>query len=182
MSLLTRCLLFHNLSLEVSNMNKRKFFLLLYTFIIITVNVAIVNAQETLNSSGLTIHGSEGELSYSLGQFLTIHIKNEKNTLEHGVQLIFTNQVSDIQNTNIDGLFSICPIPTSDNIIVTVHDDRPRKYSYRLFSILGKLIDEGEINSKEVNISLLNTTEGIYHLYIYNEENNISSVTKIIKR
>ncbi len=72
---------------------------------------------------------------------------------------------------------SVYPNPTNDKIYL------PEQYinaTYKIYTILGQLIDNGIINKQEISLSRLTT--GIYILKIFDTKTNNEVQTKIIKQ
>lgn len=79
--------------------------------------------------------------------------------------------------------FSLYPNPTTQFVHISSTTDSYQKYTYRLYSITGKLIEQNRMDSLANEIDLSNKNNGVYLIKIYAEKNqNPIQSFKIIKK
>jgi hypothetical protein len=137
--------------------------------------------QESLVSAGNSNTGSNGSISYSVGQiFYTTNI-GTNGYLIQGVQQPFEISVISSDNTlNIDLLFSVYPNPTTDFLILKFEHQDNVNANYQLYNINGSLIKTGKISIGETKIEVVDLSNSIYILKVMLNGKSVKTF-KIIK-
>jgi hypothetical protein len=150
--------------------------------IFFTFSLSMVTAQTSLNASGGNISGSDGTISYSVGQVIYQTQTGTNGTATPGVQQPFEiSVVSAIdENEKITLTASIYPNPTADYIILSIEEHEKVSYNYQLFANTGQLLKTEKILSKQTNIDMQNLIQATYFLKVMQENKEIRTF-KIIK-
>ncbi len=101
-------------------------------------------------------------------------------------QIIYQNTgYSNCYYTNVgikefeNQLISIYPNPVTDHLFIKTA--QTNEYFLQIFDIYGRLVFEQELNKRESMVPISNLKKGIYHVVIYNNDNNKVLSDKIIK-
>jgi len=151
-------------------------FTILFSILTITFS-----AQEMFSSSGLNTTGSNGEISYSIGQVATELNSGINGSVSHGVQQpyeIYSTVGSEI--LNIDLRLITYPNPTTDNLILGIDGFKNQIFSYQLFNFDGKLLIDEECSGNITNINLKSFPSNTYLLSIVKNQSIIKTF-RIIK-
>jgi hypothetical protein len=149
--------------------------------------VGIVQAQESVNSTGSIATGSNGTVTYTIGQLFYTTNSSISGHLAQGVQhpyeILKIDSISTSYRKEAQEHFSILlfPNPTADNIILDVQDYINEKLIYFLFDYNGKLIFHKQITGKQTHIDLGNLPSSIYFVNVVDDENKKVQSFKIIK-
>ena len=139
-----------------------------------------VNSQESIVISGGDYNGSNGSVSFSIGQVFYSYQSNSEYSVLEGVQ-----QPLEISTLNIDSieeelLFNVFPIPTSNSLHLKFKNLTHENLTYEVINLQGKLILSGQIINSETIIDLKSLETSMYLLKI-SSSNKVVSTRKIIK-
>ena len=139
-----------------------------------------VNSQESIVISGGDYNGSNGSVSFSIGQVFYSYQSNSEYSVLEGVQ-----QPLEISTLNIDSieeelLFNVFPIPTSNSLHLKFKNLTHENLTYEVINLQGKLILSGQIINSETIIDLKSLDTSMYLLKI-STSNKVVSTRKIIK-
>ena len=132
-------------------------------------------AQEALITTGGEVTGTGGTASYSIGQVSYTSITGVNGSLTQGIQQpyeIFTT--TGINETS----FNLYPNPTTNQVTLKTNDHT--SLSYRLYDMLGKIIETKGVSSNSTHINLEVVSIGFYFLSVV-KNNQIVKTFKIIK-
>jgi hypothetical protein len=142
-----------------------------FLFTALTLVGVSIMAQSTFGITGGDVSGSNGSMSYTMGQpaVMTAYSKvtnasAKAANLREGVQQTYT-----IEELKIDGVqvldfdVSVYPNPTADKITVSMGND-VQDMNYELYSIDGKLLKKGRFQGTEQNIEMKDYVSGSYVL------------------
>lgn len=141
----------------------------------------LAQAQESANASGGDATGSGGNVAYSLGQVIYTTNTNASGTVSQGVQQAYEIFTVGIKETELNISLSVFPNPTTDNLILHVDDFGLSTLNYQLYDIQGKLLNNGQIISKQTQIDLNNWPSATYFLHVINHQNLKIQTFKIVK-
>ena len=133
------------------------------------VSINLVNAQQTISTTGITITSNTGEISYTIGQIdYTSTIIETYGTLSEGVQQVYNN----LPFTNLDKTITINagPNPVIDNLSIKINSSNYTAMSYQIIDVVGRPIENKKIFNNDFKIDMHNYVTGIYIVII-----NISS-------
>ena len=151
-------------------------------FILFAISGAFLCAQESNSVAGGNATGSNGSVSYSIGQTFNNIVVGTDGSVIQGVQLRYEiSVVTAIDNTN--GITLECkvyPNPTSGLIRLLVKTNEFKKLRYRVYDLKGVLIFDNKVVDEITEISMESLPATAYFMNIYNNNIVIKSF-KIIK-
>ena len=140
--------------------------------------------MESFNSSGGTVTGSSGSISYSIGQVVYTYIEDHvEQGIQHGE--LSQNIEEDEENNkpeDIDSVVEAEIIPESPEINVLIYPNPTTDFinlatngllfenennSYQLFNYQGKLLMQNSISQDNTTIHLDHLSTSIYILHVY---------------
>lgn len=140
-----------------------------------------LQAQQALVSSGGNANGSNGKVSWSVGQVAYTSIENANGSVNQGVQQpfeFFTVGVDESKDITLS--MTVYPNPTSDKIILKVGTEKFENSSYQLNDFNGKLLVNQKLTGVQTSISMENFPPASYILKVtYNGKEQ--KTFKIIK-
>ena len=152
----------------------------LMTTLLLGIAMTSLQAQQSTTSAGGTTSGSNGSVSFVIGQVFYLNASGSNGSVTEGVLQPY--EVSIITTLEEKKLLKIkvYPVPTTDGVTLELQDEIAGKLSYNLFDISGKLLKSEQITSNETAIEMVNFAAGIYLLSVLDENKNAMSF-KIIK-
>lgn len=149
---------------------------------ILVISAFKVNAQETTTSSGGNATGTNGNISYTIGQTIYTTNTGTSGSVAQGVQQPFEIQaVLGIDNFNINLQMAVFPNPTTNWLQLDIKNYGFEKLNYQIFDINGKLILQSIISAETTTISMENLSTNIYLLKVLNNNKEVKTF-KIIKK
>jgi hypothetical protein len=159
--------------------HERKIIIILFLFGLVTM---VTHAQETITTAGGNATGSDGSVSYTVGQIIYNTISGTIGSVAQGVQQPYEiSVVTDVKNTeDINLKCLVYPNPTGGITKLVFESTEFENLSYRLFDINGVLMQEKKVESRETDISLEILSSSVYFLKVL--KNNLEvKVFKIVK-
>jgi hypothetical protein len=138
-----------------------------------------VFSQESVNASGANASGSNGNVSYSVGQ-AAYSSYSGAGYVNEGIQFpfeIITLNTDDNSEVNQIVLF---PNPASSAINLKINFLISEELKFVLYDINGRILDEERITQDEVQIPMERYSKSIYFLRIRDKEKELRTF-KIIK-
>jgi hypothetical protein len=133
-------------------------------------------------SSGGNASGTNGNVSYSIGQVVYTTNTGTTGSVSQGVQQPFEIQtVLGNENFNINLQMTVYPNPTVNNLSLEVKNYNYENIHYQLFDLKGKLISNDKIVSETTTISMEQYPSSVYLLKVVDNNNEIKTF-KIIKK
>lgn len=138
-----------------------------------------VYAQEAVPSTGGNGSGTNGTISYSVGQVVYTESTGSTGSINQGVQ-----QPYDISTNGIDeeleniGL-SVYPNPTEDVLVLSIEETDISGYSYALFNQKGQLIESNHFASNHIEIFMQELNAASYILKVMSDEEVVKTYTII---
>lgn len=154
---------------------KQLFFLFSFLFFL------KANAQQSLNAAGGDATGSNGKISYSIGQIDYVSATGSNGSVSQGVQQpfeIFTLGTDDFPNIILQAI--VYPNPTSSNINLIIENYSIDNLHYNLYDIQGRSIANQKITQQGTNITMENLQSANYFLQVF-DNNKTLKTFKIIK-
>ncbi len=161
----------------MNNKKQKVYILLLAVF-----NLLMLNAQESVNSSGGNADGSGGAISYSLGESVYTAHESSSGSINPGVQHAFT--ISEVQTSYESEKtisLTVFPNPTSDVLNLHVEDFTENKLQYKFFDLSGKILHAGTVTSNHTRIKTSGFVPSVYFLQV-TRNNKLITHFKIIKK
>lgn len=139
------------------------------------------HAQQNTVSSGGEAIGTNGTISYSIGQVDYVSETNLSGSVYQGVQQPYSiTVVTGEEVLNIDLEMKIYPNPAVHQLTLLANAFDSHQYLYQLIDINGIMLQSGNVLNKETKILMHQYQTAIYLLKII--ENNIEVKTfKIVK-
>jgi hypothetical protein len=158
--------------------NKSGYILLLSLYLLWA---GLMQAQESINSSGNDATGSGGSVAYSIGQVVYTTHTGISNSVAQGVQHAYEIFLEVFNTTVLDVSLSAFPNPAMDNLTLHVSDYIKNTLTYQLYDMQGKLINSERIIAQETIINTANLLSATYFLHIFNVEDKQVFSFKFIK-
>lgn len=150
--------------------------------LLVIISVINSNAQESIPASGGNATGTEGSVSYSVGQTFYSWISGTNGSIIEGVQVPYEISIIDglKEALDINLICIVFPNPATDLLTLRIEHHIWKNLSYKLFDINGKVLENMEINSTESSITMIQFAAGTYFLKVYDNRKEIKTF-KIIK-
>lgn len=160
---------------------KQKLSLISY-LLFITLSNSILFAQETTTTTGGNAIGTNGNVSYSVGQIVYTTNTGATGSVAQGVQQAFEIQtVLGTENFNINLQMAVFPNPTTNWLQLDIKNYGFEKLNYQVFDINGKLVLQSKISTETTTISMENLSTNIYLLKVLDHNKEVKTF-KIIKK
>lgn len=137
-----------------------------------------VLSQQNIVASGGDASGSNGSVSFTIGQIDYSNSSGSNGSTNEGVQQPFEFFDADASLQELGLNAHLYPNPTNEFVILQF-ENVPKETKYQLIDANGKLLTSGFILSEETNIAMLDYATGIYHLQL-TQANKTTSI-KIVK-
>lgn len=141
-----------------------------------------VNAQEAVVTSGGNASGTNGNVSYSVGQIVYTTNTGATGSVAQGVQQPFEIQtVLGAENFNINLQLAVYPNPTTNWLQLEVKNTDFTNLSYQLFDLNGKMIYNQKVTSETSSIQMEQLPTTVYLLKVIDSSKEVKTF-KIIKK
>lgn len=152
------------------------FFLILFTF-----SVSLLTAQSAVLATGMNASGSNGSVSYSVGQTTYLN-KGANFQVMEGVQQAYEITTLSASETvsKQEGIL-IYPNPFRDFLYIDFTSTSYKGSEYQLFDAQGKLIKKEMIAESKSELNLSSLPAAVYIIRINQKGENIKTF-KIIKK
>ena len=139
-------------------------------------------AQEAVATAGGDASGTNGNVSYTVGQVVYTTNTGTTGSVAQGVQQPFEIQtVLGAENFNINLQLAVYPNPTTNWLQLDIKNYGFEKLNYQIFDINGKLVLENKISTETTTISMENLSTNIYLLKVLDNNKEVKTF-KIIKK
>jgi len=150
--------------------------------LLIGLGLTGLQAQESINTSGINAVGSGGNVSYSVGQVVYMNNTGINGSVTEGVQqpyeISVVTGIEEAKDINLS--FSAYPNPTTDNLTLNIGEFDISDLSYQMYDLKGKLVQIKKITDKETGIVMSNLAPATYYIKIIQSYKEIKTF-KIIK-
>jgi hypothetical protein len=153
------------------------FFLMLFL-----VPITLLKAQAAVLGTGANATGSNGSVSYSVGQVAYL-VKGSSSQVSEGVQQVYeitTLATNEISNSTEEGIL-LYPNPFKDYLYLDFTTNNFKGSEYQLFDAQGKLIKTEKISQSKSEFNFSYLPSAMYIIRINQEGKNIKTF-KIIKK
>lgn len=141
-----------------------------------------VNAQEAVVTSGGNTTGTNGNVSYSVGQIVYTTNSGATGSVAQGVQQPFEIQtLLGAENFNINLQLAVYPNPTTNWLQLEVKNTDFTNLSYQLFDLNGRMILNQKVIAETSTISMEQLPAAIFLLKVVNNNKEVK-IFKIIKK
>lgn len=154
----------------------------LNTLLLLCMTFTGLQAQQNTLTTGGNASGTDGSVSYSIGQALYTYTRTPQFSVVQGVQQPFEiSVITSLEGyNNITMQCSAYPNPTTDYLKLNIGYSDTEKLVYQLYDINGKLLESKKVDAGETLIFLSNFIPATYFLKVTKEEKEIKTF-KIIK-
>ena len=139
-----------------------------------------LHAQTATLSAGGEAKGTNGSVSYSIGQVAYTSVSTSNGSVSQGVQQTYKISSAGLILTDIDFSLSVFPNPTTNLITLEIGKYANQALNYVLIDGAGKQIQTSKIIDKQTNIDMNMLPTATYMMEVYQENNKIQSF-KILK-
>ncbi len=139
-----------------------------------------LHAQTATLSAGGEAKGTNGSVSYSIGQVAYTSVSTSNGSVSQGVQQTYKISSVGLLLTDIDFSLSVFPNPTMNLITLEVGKYANQALNYVLIDGAGKQIQTSKIIDKQTNIDMNMLPTATYVMEVYQENKKIQSF-KILK-
>lgn len=137
------------------------------------LSTGIAKAQVSSNTSGGDAKGSEGSVSYSIGQLLYTSNTSSSGTVNHGVQQVFEIASVGVNETNLNISCLVFPNPTTQTLTLQVSEYEQTTLKFSLIDIQGKLLNSGQIVAHQTHIDISTLPSGSFIIRVVNPEDKL---------
>ncbi|HEX4888349.1 MAG TPA: T9SS type A sorting domain-containing protein [Luteibaculaceae bacterium] len=136
-----------------------------------------LSAQSGTHSSGGNISGTDGKVSFSVGQVHYVNASSSTGSVGHGVQHpIEIFRYTGLTDHDKQGLnVQIFPNPTSNGLHIQLKDSKHAHYSCQMTTINGQVCAEIDVLSKDTYLDLSTMSKGGYILVVYSNGRAMAS-------
>ena len=141
-----------------------------------------LQAQTSFNSTGKNTSGSDGSVSYSVGQVVYTSNTGTNGSVSQGVQQPYEiSVVTAIEKTKgINLSVTAYPNPTTDFLQLKIENEEIKDLSFQLYDLQGKLLRSEKIISNQSSINMGNLISSTYFVKVISGNKTIKEF-KIIK-
>jgi hypothetical protein len=133
-----------------------------------------IQAQNNTVSAGADAEGSNGSISYSIGQVVYTSATGINGSINQGVQQPYDYDViTGIEHTEIE--LALYPNPTLGQVNLTIADPRTQEYSLSLFDATGRLFLQTSKLNELNSFSMESYAAGAYTLSVFKNEELVKS-------
>lgn len=139
-----------------------------------------LQGQETIPATGGNTTGSEGSVSYTIGQVMYQTLSGTTCTVAQGVQQPFEISIVKENSENTSFEITVYPNPTTGLITLVIRPFSNENLRFQLISFKGIILMDKKVESEETEISMEKYSPSIYLLKVLND-GQIVKVVKIAK-
>jgi len=137
--------------------------------------------QNAIVASGGNASGTEGSVSYSVGQITYTYNANATGSVSQGLQQSYEFQtLSNAALTTVKLTATMYPNPTSDYVVLAISESNLIGISYVLYDLQGRAVSKGQTTQSNTQIEMQSFSTGTYLLKL-NHNNQELKTFKIIK-
>lgn len=151
-------------------------------FLLLTLKLTCLQAQEAISATGGNASGSGGSVSYSVGQVMDTTNTGTNGSVAQGVQQPFEIAVvTGIKEANgITLQYSAYPNPVTDILILKIEGELKTPYDISLYDMNGKLLESKKTEGSETRIDMKKLVPATYILKATCNDKEVKTF-KIIK-
>jgi hypothetical protein len=152
------------------------------SFLLLSIGLTGIQAQEVLQTAGGNYTGSGGSVSNSIGQIVYTTNKGANGSVAQGVQQPFEISVITVykEAKYISLNCSVYPNPATDYLLLKIDGEIQSNYVAYLYDINGKLIINMKVENNETRIDMSHLLPATYFLKVTDNEKELKAF-KIIK-
>ncbi|GAB5417981.1 MAG: hypothetical protein Crog4KO_14340 [Crocinitomicaceae bacterium] len=135
-------------------------------------------AQQNTVSTGGNATGTNGSVSFTVGQIDYSNAAGSNGSSNEGVQQPFEFFDPEASLQELDWNAQLFPNPTNDQVILSI-EAVPENTHYQLVDSQGKIVTEGAVSATETLIDMRQLAPAVYHLQL--TQNSTTTSIQIIK-
>jgi hypothetical protein len=141
----------------------------------------LAEAQEVIATGGDFHSNANGSVSSTIGQPIGETFTGTVNVLTQGFQQekLLVTAIKELPGLTYS--ISAFPNPTRDLITIKVENSKDEVFSYGLYGLTGKLIQQNQFECPETEISISHLASSTYFVKIYSNQKEVKSF-KIVKQ
>ncbi len=147
-----------------------------------TFSLSTVSAQESINTTGGNASGSGGSMSYTVGQVMYQTHLGTSRSVAQGVQqpyeISVITAIEEAKGINLS--VSAYPNPTIGYLILRVDEFEISNFSYQLYDMSGRLLQNQKITDNQTSIVMSNLVPATYFVKVVQGIKEVKTF-KIIK-
>ncbi|MEX1190976.1 MAG: T9SS type A sorting domain-containing protein [Brumimicrobium sp.] len=148
---------------------------------VITFLALHTHAQKATVSSGGDISGTDGSVSYTVGQIDYQYASGSNGDVTEGVQQIEIDSITGLNENQTNIELNAFPNPAYDHIVIETNAPSGfENVSYNMYDNQGRLVKEGKISSFETSVDVSDLIKANYFLKV-TKENQLIKTFKIVK-
>ncbi|WP_308992087.1 T9SS type A sorting domain-containing protein [Mariniflexile litorale] len=151
------------------------------TLIFLGLGTINTNAQESLNTSGGIVSGSDGSINQSIGQMFNNPVGDSNQIMYQGVQYAVDLISLDTNSYEFELSIMAFPNPSSSELNLQVSKINNNDLSYEMYDLLGRLVKSSSISAEKTKINIENLQNAVYQLNVFSNNKNLIKSFKIIK-
>ena len=133
-----------------------------------------LNAQNNTVSAGGDAQGSNGSVSFSIGQVVYTSANASNGSVNQGVQQPYDFEIiTGTEHTEIE--IALYPNPTLGQVNLSIADSRSQEYSLQLFDAAGRMILNTTSLNVQNSISMESYAAGTYTLSVLKKDEHVKS-------
>lgn len=161
--------------------NKTNIKIALLSCCYLLLGLAGLQAQNSINAGGGNATGSEGSLSFSLGQLACMSQSANSGSINQGVQQAFEIYVTtSVNEPLLDFTATAFPNPTVNQVFLDIPESQGKDLSFSMVDIQGRLLKAAEIEKPLTQVNMNHLAPGTYFLTLSRQGRPVKSF-KIIK-
>jgi hypothetical protein len=150
-------------------------------FLALTFFISAAMAQQTVPAAGGDARGSQGSVSYSLGQtFFTTHYGTQ-GSVAPGVQQPYEiTVITGVQEKDFDLAITVYPNPASHSLTLSTGNYQASGLSYLLYDLHGSILESSNITATLTHIEVGHLPHATYFVKILDGQKGIKTF-RIVK-
>ncbi|MFT3739090.1 MAG: T9SS type A sorting domain-containing protein [Breznakibacter sp.] len=150
--------------------------------LLLGLGLTVLQAQESVNSTGGNASGSGGSVSYSVGQIVyTTQTGTNGSAVQGVLQPYKISAVTAIEEAKtITLLVTAYPNPTADYLTLEVKDFVLSNLNFQLYDMRGKLLQSEKITGCQTSIVMHNLLPATYFVKVIQNRKEVKTF-KVIK-
>ncbi|MFZ4455790.1 MAG: T9SS type A sorting domain-containing protein [Bacteroidales bacterium] len=152
------------------------------TVLILSFIVFDLKSQTSAIASGGVANGSNGSISYTVGQPCYKSDVGENGAIEEGIQQSYEIPlVTEIKEKEVNATVTVLLIARDNRLIISINKIEFSDLSFLIYNTNGKILHKGRITTKETTISISNYPSAPYFINVLDRNKRINTI-KIVKK
>ena len=154
----------------------------IFSAVFVLLSFVSLHAQTSFNAVGDEASGTEGSLSYTVGQAVFGTYTGSTGSVAQGVQQ--TYDITALLGAEISAIkleLVAYPNPIQETLTLKINNYKNEKLTYQLYDLQGKLWDSQSVKGAHTQLDMNNLAVGTYLLSIQDEELLVKTF-RIIKK